>query len=812
MIESLLSIARRLRRNLAFSALSILTLALGVGSSTVLFCIIHAALLQPLPFADVGNLRAINGIEINRPEQPLGLSFLNLLDLRTGMPSAIAVAGFSFNDRLMSTGADSSDVQVRVALSTSQISAVYGVAPILGRDFSTLEETQLGDDGSALMLLSESLWRSRFQADPNIVGRMISINATSRRVIGVMPAGLIDQNSAPIDVWISTGEGGSPLKTGTANASRGYPFLNFALARLRPGAAPEQLAAQASAKMAQLAKQYPESNAQRSVMVRSVRESLHAAQMPMLLLLLAVNALLFAIVSINLANLVLAHAAQRGAEFQARANLGASMGQLFRYLLLENTLLAGIGAALGLALAHFAIRLAEPLIRSQINSLGDLQIGIGVLLFALLLAFFTALIASLGAFWYLRKLVNQQNFSARTALGNASQQRMRKVLVVAQLVLAMSLLFGTALLLQSLHRLLQVDPGFNYQQTLSARVLLTKDRYPDEAALLAAHARIKAAVRAQPGILSASIAGSVPLGETDDSTTFNITGAPFAKDAPEQAQLRFVDTDYANTIGLQLLDGRGFASEDSPGGAPVTLVNQAFVKRYFPDQNPLGQSLSLGWGGDAPKTIVGVLSDVRHENLSAPPRPEFYVPMAQFPSRSINIIVQTSGEPKQFIASIAQAVRGIDAKLTLLNAKPLSELRNEKMASPRFLLQLIGLVSGSALLLGALGLFGLVSYLMHQRRPEFALRAAVGASAVRLRGLLLGQALRLLAMALVIGSVSAWICAKALQHWLYDVKSDDLSSLVLVAAVLSLTTLLACAWPAYRAGRVDLVSALNRGN
>ena len=812
MIESLLSIARRLKRNLAFSALSVLTLALGVGSSTVLFCIIHAALLQPLPFADVGNLRVVNGIDLKQPEQPLGLSYLNLLDLRAGMPAAVAVAGFSFNDRLMSTGADSSDVQVRVALSTSQISAVYGVAPILGRDFSLAEETQLGIDGSALMMISEPLWRSQFQADPNIIGRMLSINATQRRVIGVMPKGLFDQNSAPIDVWISTSEGGSPLKIGSANASRGYPFLNLALARLRPSATPLQLAAQATTAMAQLVKRYPENNAQRGVMIRSVRESLHIRQKPMLLLLLAVNALLFAIVSINLANLVLAHAAQRGAEFQARANLGASMGQLFRYLLLENTLLASFGAALGLALAHLFITLAEPLIRSQINSLGDLHIGFSVALFALALAFLTALMASLGAFWYLRKLVNQQNFSARTALGNASHQRMRKVLVVAQLVLAMSLLFGTALLLQSLNRLLLIDPGFNYQQTLSARVLLTKDRYPDDTSMLAAHARIKDAVRALPSVLGVSIAGSVPLGETDDSTTFNIAGAPFAKDAPEQAQLRFVDADYASSIGLQLLDGRAFGSADLPSSSPVALVNQAFVKRYFPNRNPLGQSLSLGWGGDAPKTIVGVLSDVRHENLNAPPRPEFYVPMAQFPSRSIIIVTRTSSEPKQLMASISQAVRSTDAKLTLLDAKPLSALRDEKMASPRFLLNLIGMVSGSALLLGALGLFGLVSYLMHQRRPEFALRAAIGASGARLRGLLLGQALRLLAIALVIGSLCAWVCAKALQHWLYDVKTDDLSSLALVAAVLSLTTLLACAWPAYRAGRVDLVSALKQGN
>ena len=330
MTESLFSALRRLARHAGFSALSILTAALGVGSSTVLFCIIHAALLQPLPFADVANLQVLNGQALERPEQPLGLSYLNLVDLRAGMPSAASVAGFSVNDRLMSTGADSRDLPVKVALSTSFIAAAYGVAPILGRDFNAEEETQLGSDGTALMLISESLWRRQFQADPNIVGRMIGINATIRRVIGVMPAGLFDHNRAPIDVWISTGEGGSPLKAGSANASRGYPFLNFAFARLRPGATSEQLRGQAQAVSAQLARQYPESNSKRGITVQGVQASQQQAQKPMLFLLLAVNALLFAIVSINLANLVLAHTAQRGAEFQSRANLGASMGQLFR--------------------------------------------------------------------------------------------------------------------------------------------------------------------------------------------------------------------------------------------------------------------------------------------------------------------------------------------------------------------------------------------------------------------------------------------------------------------------------------------------
>lgn len=814
MTESLLSVFRHLKRNLGFSALSIMTLALGVGSSTALFCILHAALLQPLPFANVGNLLVLNGQEakqVGHTNEPLGLSYLNLLDLRAGMPAALIVAGFSINDRLMSTGADSSDVRVKVALSTSGVAAAYGVAPILGRDFSAAEETQLGDDGTALMLISEPLWRAQFQSDPNIIGRMLSINGAARRVIGVMPAGLFDHNRAPIDVWISTAEGGSPLKSGSANASRGYPFLNFALARLRPGATPEQLGAQAGVVAAQLTQQYPE-NGERTVMVRGVREALNQAQKPILLLLLGVNALLFAIVSINLANLVLAHAAQRSSEFQARANLGASMGQLFKLLWLENTLLAGIGAALGLMFASVAIALSAPLIRSQINNLGELSISTGVVGFAFALAAATALIASLGAFWVVRKSISQQNFSARTALGNAAAQRTRKVLVIVQLALAMSLLFGTALLLQSLNRLLRVDPGFNYQQTLSARVLLTKDRYPDDALVLAAHARIKQAVLAVPGVSGASTASAVPLGAIDDSTTFNILGAEFPKDAPEQAQLRFVDADYPQVIGLKITQGRSFGSEDQRQTTPVTIVNQAFVKRYFPNQNPIGKSLTLGWGGDAPKTIVGIISDVRHEHLNTLPRPEFYVPIAQFPSRFLNLIVRTSVAPESAIAGISAAVRSTDPKLTLQDAKPLSELRAEKAASPRFLLYLIGLIACCALFLGALGLFGLVSYLMLQRRAEFALRAAVGASSTRLRTILLGQAMRLLVSALVIGSVCAWISARALQHWLYDIKTDDLSSLAAVAVVLSLSTLLACAWPAYQAGRVDLVSALNKGN
>ena len=466
MTESLSSVIRHLKRNLGFSALSVLTLALGVGSSTVLFCIVHAALLQPLPFANVGNLLVLNGQETQQAGkigEPLGLSYLNLLDLRAGMPAALVVAGFSVNDRLMSTGTNSSDVQVKVALSTSGVAAAYGVAPILGRDFSAAEETELGEDGSPLMMISELLWRTQFQSDTNVINRMLSINGSVRRVIGVMPEGLFDHNRAPIDVWISTAEGGSPLKSGSANASRGYPFLNFALARLRPGATSELLRAQAQTVAAQLAQQYPE-NGQRTVMVRGVREALNQVQKPMLLLLLGVNALLFAIVSINLANLVLAHAAQRGSEFQARANLGASMGQLFTLLWLENTLLAGIGAALGLMFASVAITLSAPLIRSQINNLGELTISAGVIGFAFALAAITALTASLGAYWVIRKSVSKQNFSARTALGNAAAQRTRKVLVIVQLALAMSLLFGTALLLQSLNRLLIVDPGFNYQQ------------------------------------------------------------------------------------------------------------------------------------------------------------------------------------------------------------------------------------------------------------------------------------------------------------------------------------------------------------
>lgn len=819
----------RLIKPRGFAWLSVSTLTLGVAACSVIFAIFNAAFFQPLPIHDETNVSVLSTVELEKSGQLGGWSYLNFVELRQALKSQQLIdsaVALDVNERSLAVRANAPNQPVRVALATQGLTRTMGAVPILGRDFSESEEIGRAQNEAVPMLISERLWRDQLDADPNVLGRTLYLDTQARRVVGVLPNGLIADSLNPIDCWVSSAESGDSAVPGSANASRSYPYLRLMLVRRAAGVSAEHLAERAGQSFATLVKRYPEANAGRGTSVLTVRAYLMRAQQPLLQLLLAMAVVVVLMVCLNLANVSLARVAKRTPEFQTRIDLGAGVPRLLAGVSWENVRLALLAATLALPLIALVLRLSEPLIRSQLDNLGSLRLDPTLVVFTLLLSLAIALLSSSASLLFVARLQQQRSGSAtRSIFGSRSQQSMRKFLVVAQLALTLCLLISASLLLQSLRGLTQVNPGFAYAQRLVLSLQFDGEGYSNPARLLSRLDELKSRLQQLPGVQSLSFAQATPLGESNNSTQFNRSLQPFARNALPDAGLRFVDNDYADTLAIAMRDGRFFASQDQRDSPAVVIVNQAFAKAFFPDISPLGQRLQLGWGGEGDKTIIGVISDVRHTGLSDAASPEFYVPLAQFPLRSLKLVVQVlPGSEAELSKRMRETIAGFDSQISIGLLTSLETLREAKLAQPAFLASVISAMALVALGLGAFGLFALLSYLLQLRSAEFALRLALGAQRSAIWVLLYRQLAAMWLWAVLIGAAMAVLAPTLLQHWLLDL-SGSASNVASVAQsaptsvgawmaalfVLSLAMCAACIGPGYRAANTNLRGGLSNG-
>lgn len=802
---------RMLLRRPSFSVIAILTLALGVGANTAIFSVINAVLFRPLPYPNEDRLVMVQGTKADEPDNGIfnsAVSYLNFTDWQRESRSFEKMAVVQPGEATL-TG-EGEPARVNHVVVSADIFGVMGVAPMMGRGFTVADELPGNADGLNSIILSYDCWQKRFEADRQILGRKVTLNSQLYSVIGVLPAGIFPLQQEPVDFWMTTASNGDPAKPGTANGSRGYPAYAAVLARLKPDVTVMQAQAEMESITRALREKYPEANALRGAKVTSLRSLLTDGAKPLLLLLLGIVGAVLLIACANVANLLLARSTVRQREVAIRAVLGAGRWQVMRSLLMESILLAVMGGALGLLISLWGVDLLTALMPVDVPRITGLQPDWRVLLFTLAASVLTGVLCGIAPAWSASNinLTEAMKEGGRHSTSGRSQNLFRDVLVVGQIAIALTLLTGAGLLLRSFIHLQQVNPGFDSRNLLTATVVLSSDRYEKPEHILNFFRELQSRLRTLPGVTAVTLAQSIPLTSRDNGTRMEIEGKPFPKGQQPDARLRFISPDYFRTIGIQQLAGRDFSQRDTQDAPPVVIINEAFVQQYFPGESPLGKKLILGWGGDEPKEIVGVFSNVRHRGLDDQPRPEMYVPHAQFPVPDMTLMLRTSVKPESLTPALTAKVRELDAQLPVTDVRTLDEYRHDSVALPRFSTFVLLTFASLALLLSVIGLYGVISYSVTRRVSEFGVRMALGAQPRDILTMVLRQGMKRVIIGVALGVAASMGLSRLLTKLLYGISPNDPITIIGVVALLLLTAFAACLLPARRATKVDPITAL----
>jgi putative ABC transport system permease protein len=797
---------RTLRRSPGFTIIALLTLALGIGANTAIFSFVNGVLLKPLPYRDP------HGIVLVWEKPPgggrNGISTLNFLDWKNQNTVFEHMAALNFGGSLTLTGAGQPEELQGVRVSASYFD-IFGVQAVLGRTFAP-DEDRSGK--SQVVILSHRLWENRFGAEPSIVGRTLTLNGKPCTVIGVLPAhGPFDRSFAQL--WM-------PLAFEPRDMTRDYHWM-ISFARLKPGVTLEKAQTAMDAIGARIAATYPESNKGWGVTVERFEDQIVGRQLrrSLFVLLAAVGAILL-IGCANLANLTLARGAAREREIAVRASLGAGSWRLIRQLLTENLLVAGAGGALGLALGYAMIRglilLAPPF---SLPSEADVSIDPTILLFTLCISILTALLFGLAPAIHATRVdpASSMKEGGRSATSGAGRARLRSALIVSEVALAFVLLAGAGLLVGSFFRMLQVDTGFTSANVITARLPIARDRFPHAEQLLQYMRLLDERLRAAPGVRDVAFSNVLPMQGWGDGMPFLIAGRPFVDRANRPASFyKRVTSSYFRTLDIHLIRGRTFTSDDTRGGAPVAVINEEMAKRYFKGEDPLGKRILIqeilygqpGLGNEIPWEIVGIVGDEQTGSLIDTKSAGLYVTFDQSPTNDVSMVLRGSLDPRTLTSAIHAAIHGVDKDQSIADLQTMEQIKTGTVASDRMQTMLLAIFAALALLLAAVGIYGVIGYSVTQRTHELGIRAALGASRGSLLAMVIRRGMRLTLMGLAIGMAGALALTRLLGSLLFGISPRDPVTLIVVAAVLSSVALLACYIPARRAAGIDPMVAL----
>jgi putative ABC transport system permease protein len=796
---------RGLLRQKAFSATAVVALALGIGANTAVFSAVDAVLLKALPFADPDRLVIVQEA---RTGEGSGLSYPNYRDLQARAGSFESMGVYASSDATL-TSSSEAPLRVTAGIVSASVLPLLGVRPQLGRTFVA------GEDAFAegrVVVLGDALWKRRFAADPDVVGRAVTLDGASFTVVGVMPAGFqFPVQNETIDLWTTVAVDADPARyDGTIPTSRGYTRYDGAVARLRPGVALATARAELAAIGGALRAQYRPTKSDWRLRATPALERLVGATRPAMGALFAAVGLVLLIACANVASLLLARATARRGELAVRSALGASRPRLVRQMLTESVLLALVGGACGLGLAWGGVSVLAALVPADVPRIAGITVDWRVAAFTL------AVSVAAGVAFGLVPALSASRVDLASAVkqagrgGDASATgRWRYLLVVAEVALAFVLLVGAGLLVDGYARLLRVDPGFATERLFAARVALPESDYPQRSArVVAFYGALVERVRALPGVTAVSVVQAVPLGGNDNSTSVEVVGSPRAPGERTATGLRFVGLDYFRTMAIPRTRGRDFAATDDGTAPAVAIVNEAFVRRYLPEGDPLGRRIALGFGGEGPKEVVGVVRDVRHAALAEPPAPEVTVPVAQFPLNALAVVIRTAADAPPVLPALEDAVHALDRNLPVSEAGPVAELMSRGVAGPRFAAWLVGLFAALALVLAGVGVYGVVAYGVAQRTREIGIRLALGGRAGLVLAAVVVQGMAPVAAGLALGGAGALLLASVLARLVYGGGIGAPAVCAVSAALLGGIALVACVVPARRATRVDPVAAL----
>ncbi len=799
--------ARTLGRHPGFAIVAVLTLGLGIGANAAIFSVVNTVLLRPLPWADPD--RAVMIWSRWTAFDKTWVASGELMDYRRRATTLQEVA--AWGDGQVNITGDGDPERVAAGGVTANTFSTFGVRPLLGRTFTPQEDVP---NGPNLVVLGHALWTRRYASDPGIVGRSILIDGQPTEVVGVMPPEFVlptdFQNPEPTQVWL-------PLKLDPASTDHGSHGL-YAAARLKPGATVAQAASELHGIAQAMTGEglYPQQMQFDTVVLSLTDEVVGTVRRAIVLLFGAVGFLLL-IACANVANLLLARAEARQREIAVRSALGAGGMRVVRQLLTESLVLSAISAALGLALAFGGVRFLAWWNPANIPRVSGVTLDARVLAFTAIVAFVTSIVFSLApALRAMRlDLADSLKDGSQSSSSGGGRQRFRNGLVIVEMALAVVLLTGAGLMLRTLWSLQRVDLGFDPSNVLTMRLSLPQASYKTPEEVVGFYQRLLERVRTTPGVRTAGAVRALPLASTIGDFGLRIEGYVPPPGTGAKGDWEIATDGYLEALGERVLRGRTIAPSDTADGMLVALVNEELVRRYFPGQDPLGRRLKIGGSAERPwVTIVGIVADVRHNGITGVVKEKFYVPHTQWhrsignPIRSMNLVVKASGDPFSLISPIKQAIRELDPSLPIADVRTMDEVVGATLSTPRFTGVLLGVFASLALVLAAIGIYGVLSYVVTRRTREIGIRLAIGAARWQVLRMVLRDGLVLSLTGIALGIVAAAFATRLMNTLLHGVTPGDPATFAAVGLGLSGVSVLASLIPAWRATLVDPVVAL----
>jgi putative ABC transport system permease protein len=798
---------RTLLRSPGFAAIAVLTLALGIGANAAIFSVVNTVLLKPLPWSDPD--RAVMIWSKWTSFDKTWVATGEVVDYRRRSQTLQEVA--AWGDGQVNLTGDGDPERVPAANVSANTFSTLGVQPMIGRTFTAQEDLP---QGPRVVVLGFGLWNRRYSGDASIVGRSILINGNAFEVVGIMPPGFVlptdFQNPEPTQLW-------TPLQMDPAATDHGSHGL-YAAGRLKPGATVRQ----ASEDLHGIARAmtteglYPVQMQFDTVVLSLTDEVVGSVRRSIWLLFGAVGFLLL-IACANVANLLLARAEARQREIAVRSALGAGSLRVLRQLLTESLVLTGISAIVGLALAFAGVRLVAWWNPASIPRVAGASLDLRVLLFTAAVALVTSVLFSLApAFRAMRvDLTESLKDGGQSVSSGGARQRFRSALVVVEMALAVVLLVGAGLMLRSIWALQRVPIGFDPAGVLTMRIALPAASYAAPEQVVVFYQRLLERVRQLPGVQTAGAARLLPLGSSIGDFGLMVDGYVPPPGTGAKGDWQIVTDGYMDAIGERLVRGRGILPSDTSDSQLVALVNEELARKYFAGRDAIGGRMRIGGGTTRPFiTIVGIVADVKHNGLTEPIKEKFYVPHTQWhksignPIRSMSLVVKAAGDPSSLAGPIRQEVRSLDPSLPVANVRTMNEIVGATTSSPRFTGFLLATFAGIALVLSAIGIYGVLSYLVSRRTREIGIRLAIGAGRAEVVRLVLKNGLLLAFSGVAAGLVAAFGVTKFMRMLLHDVDPADPLTFASVGVLLSVVAVLASLVPAWRATRVDPVVAL----
>lgn len=803
---------RQMAKAPGFAIATILTIALGIGATTSIFSLVNAVLLRPLPFVDPDRLVVAGPTNDRRPEPANtanASSYPDFFDWRSQNHSFSTLAECRDNTFTLTGAGDPRHLDGEVV--SADFFKALGVEPALGRGIVMDDEKV----GSHVVVLGHELWRTAFSSDPAIVGRGITIDDKSYTVIGVMPQGFEFpiQTPAP-QLWTSLADDAyDPTGDKPITAQRGAHMLGL-VGRLKPGVTVDQATADLSVIARNLAAQYPDSNKHySSARIISLLDYTVGDTRSALRMLFAAVLLMLLVACANVAGLLLARASRRRSEIAVRAAMGASRGQIVRQFLAESVLLSMIGGVLGICLAVLLLHGVVRVLPADLPRASAITIDSQVLAFSLAVSFVTGLL--FGVLPAMRTARVDPSVAlrdgTRTATTGRGQHRLHNSLVIAQTAVGLVLLIGAGLLIRSFVRVLQVDPGFDRRNLLTASLSLPDNRYPRDKQI-EFYQDLLPRLRSMPGVVSVSAGWPLPLSSSGIGISFDIEEHPVTESERNVSRASIAEPGYFQTLRIPLVRGREFQDTDTTKSKPVVVVNQTFANKYFPGEDPIGKRINPGLGDgvvtNVKREIVGIVGDVKVGQLTREMVPEMYLPFTQSVITSPKLIIRTATDPVSLISALRAQVAQVDKSLPLFEVRTMDDVFSRSAAQQRFQALLVSAFAVISLLLSAIGLYGLLSYLVAQRTLEIGVRMALGAPRQSVLTMVLRRGMVLAAIGVALGIAASIALTNFLRGMLFGVRPLDALTFLVVSAVLLLVCLLASSGPAYRAAALDPVKTL----